>query len=140
MPSETIALPRHLVNQLLHYAQSSPEVEVCGLVGAKDGLPATCHPVKNVAEPPHIRFSLDPEGRIGALRRMAERGETMCAIFHSHPVAPAEPSATDLELAAYPDALYLIISLNTKGVLELRGFRIDAERRVGEVELLLEQG
>jgi proteasome lid subunit RPN8/RPN11 len=71
---------------------------------------------------------------------MRERGEELFAIFHSHPQAPAEPSATDLELAAYPDALYLIVSLNTKGVLELRGFRIDASRAVEEVELLLGQG
>lgn len=139
MPSATIALPRPLVNQLLHCAQSSPDTEVCGLVGAKDGLPATCYPVQNIAEPPRIRFHLDPEQHIAALRRMEERGETLCAVFHSHPAAPAEPSATDLELAAYPDALYLIVSLNTKGVLELRGFRIDAEKRVGEVELLLGQ-
>lgn len=139
MPSATIALPRPLVNQLLHYAQSSPDTEVCGLVGAKDGLPATCYPVQNIAEPPQTRFYLDPEQHIAALRRMEERGEALCAVFHSHPAAPAEPSATDLELAAYPDALYLIVSLNTKGVLELRGFRIDAEKRVGEVELLLGQ-
>lgn len=139
MPSDTVALPRPLVNQLLHYAQSFPDTEVCGLVGAKDGLPASCYPVRNIAEPPQIRFSLDPEQHIAALRRMEERGETLYAIFHSHPAAPAEPSTTDLELAAYPDALYLIVSLNTKGVLELRGFRIGADRRVDEVELLLNQ-
>ncbi len=140
MPQAPLALPRALVNQLLHYAQSSPDLEICGLVGGKDGAPATCYPVRNAAEQPERRYLLDAEEHIAALRAMRERGEELLAIFHSHPQAPAEPSATDLELAAYPAALYLIVSLNTKGVLELRGFRIDASRTVEEVELLLGQG
>jgi proteasome lid subunit RPN8/RPN11 len=140
MPTPEIHLPRSLVNQLLHHAQSSPNTEVCGLVGAKDGLPATCYPVKNAAAEPDCRYFLDPEEHINALRRMQECGEELFAIFHSHPAAPAEPSAADLELAAYPEALYLIVSLDTKGVLELRGFRIAADKRVNEVGLLLEQG
>ena len=140
MPQAPLALPRALVNQLLHYAQSSPDLEICGLVGGKDGAPATCYPVRNAAEQPERRYLLDAEEHIAALRAMRERGEELFAIFHSHPQAPAEPSATDLELAAYPEALYLIVSLNTKGVLELRGFRIDASRTVEEVELLLGQG
>lgn len=139
MPIPAIRLSRPLVNQLLHHAQSSPELEVCGLVGARGGVPATCYPVKNTSAEPECRYFLDPEEHIGTLRIMQERGEELFAIFHSHPAAPAEPSATDLELAAYPDALYLIISLDTKGVLELRGFRIGADKRVDEVELLLEQ-
>lgn len=135
-----IRLPRHLVNQLLHHAQTSPEAEVCGLVGARDGHPATCYPVRNIAPEPERRYLLDPEQHIGALRAMRDKGEELFALFHSHPAAPAEPSATDLELAAYPDALCLIVSLDTQGVLELRGFRIGADKRVEEVELLLEQG
>lgn len=139
MPTPEIRLPRSLVNQLLHYAQTSPDTEVCGLVGAKDGLPATCYPVKNTAEQPECRYLLDPEEHIATLRRMRDRAEQLFAIFHSHPAAPAEPSATDLELAAYPEALYLIVSLDTKGVLELRGFRIGGDKEVNEVPLRLER-
>jgi len=60
-----------------------------------------------------------------ALRLMRERGEELFAIYHSHPSSPATPSIIDLEEAGYPEALYLIISLNTKGVLEVRGFRLN---------------
>jgi proteasome lid subunit RPN8/RPN11 len=96
--------------------------------------------VRNIAPEPERRYLLDPEQHVSALRAMRDKGEELFAIFHSHPAAPAEPSATDLELAAYPEALYLIVSLNTQGVLELRGFRIGADKKVEEVELLLEQG
>ena len=37
------------------------------------------------------------------------------------------PGFTDIEQAAYPEVYYLIVSLNTKGVLELRGFSMPAQ-------------
>ncbi|MFM8333812.1 MAG: Mov34/MPN/PAD-1 family protein [Candidatus Methylumidiphilus sp.] len=137
MPTPAIELPRALVNQILHHVQATPQQEACGLIGGKVGQPRSCHPVANIAATPDIRFRLDPKGQIDALRQIRESGEELFAIFHSHPAAPAEPSAHDLAEAAYPDALYLIISLNTKGVLEMRGFRISAEHSVEEVVLLL---
>lgn len=122
---QIVRLPRKLTNQLLHLAQISPEQEVCGLVGANaDEQPITCYPIDNSADTPHNRFLLDPAQQIAAMRRMREQGETLFAIYHSHPHAPALPSPTDLEQAAYPQALHLIISLDTKGVLELRCFKL----------------
>lgn len=137
MTANEIELPRALVNQILHYAQSSPEREVCGLIGAEGGIPRTCYPIANTAALPEVRFQLDPAGQIEAIRRMRENGEDLFAIFHSHPAAPALPSATDLAEAAYPDALHLIISLDTKGVLEMRGFYIGTDRSCQEADLLL---
>ncbi len=137
MTAKEIKLPRALVNQLLHHAQLSPELEVCGLIGARSGMPNSCYPVANVAASPEIRFHLDPAGQIEAMRKIRESGEELFAIFHSHPAAPAEPSPQDLAEAVYPDALYLVISLNTKGVLEMRGFNITEDKTVAEVKLLL---
>lgn len=136
--NDPTTLPRHLTQQLLHLAQASPDLEICGLIGARDGLPVSCYPVANAAAAPASRFQLDAQGQIDAMRSLRERGETLFAIFHSHPTAPAEPSAEDLAQAAYPEALYLIISLNTKGVLEMRSFRLQADGAgFQEVELLL---
>jgi proteasome lid subunit RPN8/RPN11 len=137
MPAYPIELPRALVNQMLHLAQSSPQLEVCGLVGAEDGKPASCYPVANASATPQFRFQLDPAGQVDAMRKIRERGEALFAILHSHPAAPAEPSPVDLAEAAYPDALYLVISLDTKGVLEMRGFRIGPDKSVKEIKLLL---
>ncbi len=125
MTQEEIQFPRKITNQLLHLAQISPNFEICGLIGSKNGLPTHCYPIKNAAEQPQQRFLLDAEQQISAMSTMRELGEDFFAIYHSHPTAPAIPSTHDLELAAYPDALYLIISLNTKGILEMRGFKIN---------------
>ena len=123
MSTTEIPIPRKITNQLLHFAQLSPDTEICGLIGGIDGRPRHCYPVNNRAEHPENRFQLDAKQQIAALAQMRERGEELFTIYHSHPSAPAQPSAADLALAAYPEALNLIISLNTKGVLEMRGYR-----------------
>lgn len=132
-----VTLPRTLVTQILTHAQHSPESEVCGLISSSDDHPATLYPVANVAEEADHLFAMDPQGQIDAMRRIRESGAELFAIYHSHPHAPAEPSVRDLEQAAYPEALYLIVSLNTKGVLEMRGFRLH-EGQIDTVDLEVE--
>ncbi len=140
MSTQEICLPRKLTNQLLHLAQLSPDAEVCGLIGADShGNLVSCYPVDNSADTPKNRFLLDARQQITAMKQMRDKGETLFAIYHSHPDAPAIPSPTDIEQASYPEALHLIISLNTKGVLELRCFHI-AEKHVVELPLCLIEG
>ncbi len=138
MSPPEIQIPRKLTNQLLHLAQLSPDLEVCGLVSSQNGVPSHCYPVANVAEHPQQRFLLDAGQQISAMAKMREQGEDLFAIYHSHPTAPALPSTHDLELAAYPDALYLIISLNTKGILEMRGFKIH-RKTAQEIPLVMNE-
>lgn len=126
MTIESITIPRPLVNQILAQAQRAGRTEVCGLIGSHDGVPSHCYPVANVAENPARRFTMDPQGQFDAQRTMRERDEELWAIYHSHPDQPALPSEVDIEQSNYPGALYLIVSLNTTGVLELRGFRMDS--------------
>lgn len=124
----TVQIDRTIINQLLSHALHAPEQEVCGLIGAHAGKPRQVYPVKNVAAEADHLFAMDPQQQIDALRRMRENGETLFAIYHSHPHAPAAPSILDLQQATYPEALYLIVSLNTKGVLEMQGYRLRGQR------------
>lgn len=136
MSQEEIQIPRKITNQLLHLAQISPDYEVCGLIGSKNGLPTHCYPIKNISEHPQQRFLLDAGQHISAMTKMRELGEELFAIYHSHPTAPAQPSTYDLELTTYPEALYLIISLNTKGILEMRGFKMHQKTAL-EIPLIM---
>jgi proteasome lid subunit RPN8/RPN11 len=54
-------------------------------------------------------------------------------IYHSHPRSPAEPSQTDINLADYPEYVYLIVSL-AEAEPVVRAWRI-ADRKVSEEEI-----
>jgi len=132
-----LQIPRPLVNQILADAQRSPEAEICGLLGGQDGVVKSGYPVGNEAGEPLRRFRMEPAEQVDAMRRMREAGEALVAIYHSHPCAPAEPSAIDIQEASYPEAAYLIVSLNTEGVLQLSAFEIKAGKASSlPVELL----
>ena len=122
MNSEFV-LPRKLVNQILTHAQQHEHTEACGLISAAGGKPAHYYAVKNIAADPATHFEMEPKQQIAAMKHMREHDEDLIAIVHSHPVTPPAPSASDMQLRGYPDAYYLIVSLNTRGVLEMRGYQ-----------------
>ena len=136
--SMALTLPRPFATRLLFEAQKKPDEEVCGLVGQDDDGRFYLHPVANVAADRRRCFEMDPQGQIRAMRQMREAGQSLLAIYHSHPDTPPEPSSRDLDALGHPDALYLIISLNIKGVLEMRGWRRTADG-VEEVTLRVMQ-
>lgn len=134
---ETLKLPRHIANQILAHAQSSPEAEVCGLIGEANKQAVSCYPINNQANEPAHRYQMDAKAQIDAMRQMRERDENLFAIYHSHPHAPALPSSTDINEAEYQDTAYLIVSLDTTGVLEMQAFRIQQQQSTPlELELI----
>ena len=96
---------------MFEHAVTSPEQEVCGLIGGSRGYPQSYYPIKNITDDPVRSFLMDPQGQIDAMHDMRKHGEKLIGIFHSHPFTSADPSAVDLELAAYTDVIYFIISL-----------------------------
>ena len=139
MKKKEIVLPRKLVNELLHCAQAAQDEEVCGFVSKSAEGQFHSYPVDNVADQPSRRFLMDPEKQIEAIKSMRAKQEDLFAIYHSHPTAPAIPSATDIEQAAYSDTYYLIISLNTKGVLEMRCFELLHDENIVEITLRMQE-
>lgn len=127
-----IHLPRKIVNQILMHAQSASKEEICGFISQKAGEVLSCYPIQNSAKDPVHFFQMNAKAQIDAMRAMRENGEELFAIYHSHPESEAYPSATDIQDSQYPEANYLIVSLGTKGVLDLRAYRLHK----GEVEPL----
>lgn len=123
-------LPRELANQILHQAQADHEREICGLLGGSATQASNCYPVSNIAESARDRFRMHPQQQIAALRQIRENGEQLFAIYHSHPHGPAAPSTIDIDEATYPEALTIIISLATPGVLEMKAFQIRQQQAV----------
>jgi len=131
-----LQIPRHIVNQILTHAQISEEQEICGLISKKDDEVKHCYPIRNTADDPVHFFHMDEKSQIDAMRDMREKDEALFAIYHSHPHSEAYPSATDIQQSQYPDAIYLIVSLNTKGVLDLRAYQL-VDQDVKTLELAI---
>jgi proteasome lid subunit RPN8/RPN11 len=137
MTSE-IVIPRKLVNQILTHAQQHEHTEACGLISALNDIPAHYYAIKNIAAEPATRFEMEPGQQIAAMKHMREQGEELHAIVHTHPQTPPVPSISDIREAGYKDAYYIIVSLNTKGVLEMRAYRA-ADQTMQPVELHFRQ-
>lgn len=98
MTPEPLFLPRRLAIRLLAEAQKAPGGETHGWVGEKNGEPVSVWPAAPDAQ-----------------QRLEQSGETIWASYHLHAGA-AGPSAVR----------QLIMSLDTKGVLQLRCWECEA--------------
>jgi len=112
MKANLVLRRAHLDEVLVHARQTSPS-ECCGLIGGNaNGSTQSIYPLTNVAPNTQVAYEAKPEELFAAQRAMRERGEILLAIYHSHPRADAPtPSETDVRLAYYPTATYLIIGL-----------------------------
>lgn len=133
-----LELPRPLINQILAHAQQNPDEEICGLISSKNKTASRYYPVANVAENKKRFFEMSGPQQIKAMKTMREQGEELLAIVHSHPDAPAIPSELDRENNNYPDVYYLVVSLDTKGVLQLNSYAQN-QGKFEATELILEQ-
>ena len=133
----TLYLPRPLVNKLLTHAQGKADVEVCGLIGKDTANHMDYYPVDNIAEMPDSHFLMDAPQQIKVIKQMRGKQQSMFAIVHSHPSTNAVPSQLDIKENDYKDVFYIIISLNTKGVLEMRAYT-QQQDSMQEVDLILE--
>src|SRR3979490_2505859 len=107
-----IKLPCQQVYQILAHAKTASPEECCGLLGGTYPLVRSTYELNNIATDRLVSYEAAPEDLFAAQRLMRERGEQLLAIYHSHPrSAEPSPSTTDVRLAYYPAALYLIIGL-----------------------------
>lgn len=105
-------LREHLDAMIAHARETAP-AECCGLIGGDSSNHArSLYRLRNVTANPELGYEAAPEDLFAAQRRMRERGEELLAIYHSHPrAADPSPSETDVRLAYYPSAKYLIVGL-----------------------------
>ena len=120
------------VKELFAHAQQAAPQECCGLIGGEASSAKTVYRLPNVAADPLVAYEAAPEELFAAQRQMRARGEELLAIYHSHPrAAEPAPSASDVRLAFYPAATYLIIGLAQAQPI-MSAFRIDEREQSWE--------
>jgi proteasome lid subunit RPN8/RPN11 len=116
-------LERDLYNALVEHACNDFPYEVCGLLAGVDGRVSAHYRVPNAARS-MTYYNMEPRALLHAMNDMDEHDWDLLAIYHSHTHTEAFPSPTDVELAFYPDAVYLIVSLQDRDEPVIRAFGI----------------
>jgi [CysO sulfur-carrier protein]-S-L-cysteine hydrolase len=124
--SHTITLPQPIYDEIIAHAQAGAPQEVCGILSGRDGVATELVRARNEAVNPIMDYWVDGQTLLRQFD-FENQGEAMIAIYHSHPVDPPYPSATDARNAFYPDAVYLICSLVQPQQPLIRGWRLIQE-------------
>jgi proteasome lid subunit RPN8/RPN11 len=132
----TLSLPQSFIDEIIAHAQDDAPNECCGIIAGENGRAAKLFRAKN-AEASPWRYSVEPKDLFRIFRESEENGWSFLAIYHSHTASEAYPSPTDVRLAMWPEAYYVLVSLMDKDKPVVRAFRI-LEGEITEEELVSE--
>ena len=118
--------------QMVGHARAEAPNECCGMVASRDGQAVEIYPAENAAASP-LRYEIDGAEQYRIQMEIEEAGLDLGAIYHSHTRSDPVPSQTDINLAFYPDALYIIVGL-AGDAPDVRAFTI-RDGQVAEAEL-----
>jgi len=126
-------IARELYDRMIDHARAEAPNECCGMVASRDGEAVAVYPAENAAASP-LRYEIDGAEQYRIQMEIDDADLELGAIYHSHTRTEPYPSQTDINLAFYPDALYLIIGLADRSTPVLRGYSI-RDGQVSEAEL-----
>lgn len=106
-----LILTRKQLEEIITHALEESPYEACGLLGGKGGKVEKVYPLPNAEKSP-FRYRAEPEAQFRAMQEIEEMGWEIVGIYHSHPSSFPYPSVLDIEMAYYPEAVYLIVSLS----------------------------
>ena len=139
-----VVIPHAIRAGIIEHARAELPNEACGLIvgdhpAANGGVALRWLPTRNHAASP-FRYEIDSDDLLRATSETDDADEVFWAIVHSHVASPARPSPTDIGLAFYPDALYVLVSLHpdaadaTTGEPGIRAWHI-VDGQVSEVAI-----
>lgn len=122
---DVLVIRADLVEAMVAHARADHPDEACGVLAGPEG---SDRPERHVAmvnaerSPTFYRF--DAQEQLKVWRAMDDADEVPVVIYHSHTATEAYPSRTDVNLAAEPDAHYVLVSTRDPGQDEVRSYRI----------------
>ncbi|MBQ27853.1 MAG: hypothetical protein CMH81_06920 [Nitrospiraceae bacterium] len=120
-------IPQSVIDEMTAHARSIDPVECCGIMAGttseEDATVTHIYPIKN-GDASIVSYFMDPKELLWAHKNMRSNTLDLLVIYHSHTHTQAYPSATDIRLAFYPEAHYIIISLEVKDQPDIKAFRI----------------
>lgn len=121
--NEYFMIKKDVYEDMISYCQDALPYEGCGLLSGIKATGDTLWKLENESLNLN-RFYMSVEAIKLAVQNMANKGEKLSGIFHSHPSSPAIPSSHDIENNLYTYLTYLIVSFY-KGKVEVGCFKMD---------------
>jgi [CysO sulfur-carrier protein]-S-L-cysteine hydrolase len=126
-------IARSLLDEMIAHARADAPNECCGMVASRDGVAVAVHRAHNAAASP-LRYEIDGMEQYRIQTEIEDAGLDLGAIYHSHTRSAPEPSQTDVNLAFYPEALYVIVGVKDPEEPDVRAWRI-VDGKVSGAEL-----
>ena len=128
-----LAITRTDLRKIYEHCDREYPNEACGILAGRDCTVEKVYSLAN-EKPGPAYYRIDSKEHFQVLREMRETGRESVGIYHSHPDAPAFPSSIDVELAYYPEAGYVIVSLRDRKNPAIKGYSI-VDGNITEVPL-----
>lgn len=109
--------------EIVNHSKEGFPREVCGILAGRSSKVVKVYRMVNT-DNSSTSFFMDPHQQLKVMKEIRNCGLEMVGIYHSHPHTQAYPSAKDVELAFYPQASYVIISLIDKESPQIKSFKI----------------
>lgn len=131
-----LSLERALIRKITEHALRELPNEACGILSGVAGKVYKVYEMANIKKSPQD-FFMDAGEQLKVMKAIRRDAREMIGIYHSHVASPAYPSSHDVELAFYPEASYVIISVKDRENPSIRSFRI-VDAKISEEELRTE--
>jgi proteasome lid subunit RPN8/RPN11 len=119
----SFSIEQRYIDEMIRHAREDVPNECCGVLLGKDGRVAHFRRCENAEHSP-FRYSVAPRELLEIDKETRERDWDVLAIYHSHTHTEAYPSPTDVRLAAYPEAVYVLVSLQDDEHPAVRAYNI----------------
>lgn len=131
-----LTLAQRYLDEIIAHAREEAPNECCGIIAGHDGRAVKLFRARNAEASPY-RYSVDPQDLFRIYRECEANSWDFLAIYHSHTASEAYPSPTDIRLAFWPDAYYVLVSLQDAAKPVVRAFRI-VDGNVTEEEIIVD--
>ncbi|HTX32013.1 MAG TPA: M67 family metallopeptidase [Solirubrobacteraceae bacterium] len=128
-------IAQDLYDEMIEHAREDAPNECCGMLASRDGQLVKLYRARNAAASP-LRYEIDGADQYRIQMEIDDADLELGAIYHSHTRTEPYPSQTDINLAFYPEALYVIVGV-ASAETDVRAFTI-RDGRVEETELVVE--
>jgi proteasome lid subunit RPN8/RPN11 len=113
-----------VIAAVIDHARREAPLECCGLLVGDANVIEEAVPTRNELASA-ARYRIAAADHFTLIRRLRGSERRIVGAYHSHPASPAQPSATDVAEAHYPEFVWMIVSLATAGEPDVKLFRIE---------------